>query len=336
MKIVFLFCLFSYKVFTNEELFHRIKPQVNIASKNNIIDGKFIIVGNRSPKGRVIRERKGKEIIYRFIAQGDANRIEFNTCFATKNVIGNTREVNLLKQAKNLYSYDNKGDYGEIITYEWQTRFPEKIKEGNGGIFCQVHGRPDRTLVKKPNGELEKLTLQEFSSLLKKMSFKKNVGIDKKTQKKNNWFVDNSSGGPIAAFHIRYNYIYLMIRSDANRISNPNFKLKPKPRIHLNKIIGKNGKYATIVFQRKTSMIPINKWINFKLTIKYTKYSPIEDKVITEGYVKMWINNNKVVDWKGNIGKNDELGPFFKFGIYKPRELGFKVDFKNYRSFKSL
>jgi hypothetical protein len=38
------------------------------------------------------------------------------------------------------------------------------------------------------------------------------------------------------------------------------------------------------------------------------------------------MNEKKVAHWKGDVGKNDEKGPYFKYGIYKPGTDGFKVD----------
>ena len=35
--------------------------------------------------------------------------------------------------------------------------------------------------------------------------------------------------------------------------------------------------------------------------------------------------------WQGNVGKNDVLEPYFKWGIYKPGEKGFRVDHAAYR-----
>ncbi|HQL75617.1 MAG TPA: heparin lyase I family protein [Phycisphaerae bacterium] len=40
----------------------------------------------------------------------------------------------------------------------------------------------------------------------------------------------------------------------------------------------------------------------------------------------IWMNGKHVADWRGNIGKNDSPGPYFKFGIYKPGPGGFQVD----------
>jgi hypothetical protein len=45
----------------------------------------------------------------------------------------------------------------------------------------------------------------------------------------------------------------------------------------------------------------------------------------------VWIDEQSVTDWNGQIGKNDIHGPYFKFGIYKPGPDGFRVDQSAYQ-----
>lgn len=315
------------------EITSRLSAQKDVAKADEIIDNTFIVVGNSSPAGVVKRELIQNKPVYHFEATGKANRIEFTTCFGSEENLKNAsqEEIDILKTIKSAYEYSDQGNYGETITYEWKALFPEKMEVGKGAIFAQWHGRPDRTLMKDPQGNLKHLPNDVFVSLLDSMYFEKNIGISKKTGKPNGWWVEQSAGGPIGAFHFREDYMYLMIRSEANRMSDPTFKVKPKPGQHLNKLIGRDGKFGTIVFERRSSQIPIHEWIDFKVRIKYSKYSTTEDKVLEPGSVEVWMNHEKVADWKGNIGKNDIHGPYFKFGIYKPGTKGFKVDCSDYK-----
>jgi len=310
----------------------RTSAQKDVATANDIIDNTFIVIGGKAPIAQVDREEVDGKPVYKFQATGKANRIEFSTCFgAEENLKGiSDKEIELLKKVKSAYEYSDQGKYGETITYQWKARFPEKLQKNTGGIFAQWHGRPDRTLVQSPDGELNHISKEKFVNMLDTMSFKKNVGYSNKTKKPNGWLVDNSAGGPIGAFHFRNGMMYLMVRSEASRISDPTFKVKPKPGQHLNKVIGRKGKTGSIVFERPASQIPINEWIEFKVKIKYSEYSQTEDKVLSSGFVQVWMNDKQVADWKGDIGKNDLHGPYFKFGIYKPGKDGFKVDCKDY------
>ncbi|TKG96305.1 hypothetical protein EYV94_03345 [Puteibacter caeruleilacunae] len=315
------------------EITTRLSAQQDVATADQIIDNTWIVVGNKAPDGIVTREEVDNKPIYHFQATGKANRIEFTSCFGNeKDLKGKSKEeIELLKAIKSAYEYSDQGNYGETVTYEWKALFPEKMEKGKGAIFAQWHGRPDRTLVKDPNGNMKHWDKKAFVSMLDTMYFEKNIGISKKTGKPNGWIVEQSAGGPIGAFHFREDYMYLMIRGECNRMSDPTFKVKPKPGQHLNKVIGRDGKYGTIVFERPSSEIPINEWINFKVRIKYSKYSLVEDKTLETGSVEVWMNGEKVADWKGDVGKNDKHGPYFKFGIYKPGPNGFKVDCSEYK-----
>lgn len=311
----------------------RLSAQKDVAKSDEIIDNTFIVVGDKMPNGKVSREIIDNQTVYHFEATGKANRIEFTSCFGSEENLKNAskREIELLKTIKSAYEYSDQGNYGETITYEWKALFPEKMDKGKGGIFAQWHGRPDRTLMKDPQGNLRHWGKEKFVALLDTMYFEKNIGISKKTGKPNGWLVEQSAGGPIGAFHFREDYMYLMIRSEANRMSDPTFKVKPKPGIHLNKVIGRDGKFGTIVFERPSSEIPISEWIDFKVQIKYSKYSDTKDQVLKSGGVKVWIKGEKVADYKGDVGKNDLHGPYFKFGIYKPGPAGFKVDCSDFK-----
>ena len=257
MKIKYLFCfilvlaygvnLFAQKneeVWKNIEITSRLSAQQDIAKPHDIIDNTFIVVGARSPKGIVKRVETKKDTIYHFEATGNANRIEFTTCYGTEeNLRGYSEEaLNDLRVIKDIYINNDQGQYGQTITYDWYAKFPEEMTANGGGIFAQWHGRPDRTLVRTPEGELMKLEIKEFVKLLETMHFDKNIGKDNKSNKPNGWLVERSAGGPIAAFQFRPEYMYLIVRSEANRQSDPTFKVKPKPGKHLNKVIGRDGK----------------------------------------------------------------------------------------------
>lgn len=315
------------------EITSRLSAQQDVAQANEIVDNTFIVVGNNSPVGMVSRELTQSKPVYHFEATGAANRIEFTTCFGSEENLKNAsdEEIEILKTIKSAYEYSDQGNYGETITHEWKALFPEKMEAGKGGIFAQWHGRPDRTLMKDPQGNIKHWQKEEFVAMLDTMYFEKNIGFSNKTGEPNGWWVEQSAGGPVGAFHFKEDYMYLIIRSDANRMSDPSFKVKPKPGQHLNKLVGRDGKFGTIAFERPSEQIPINEWINFKVRIKYSKYSSTADEVLKSGSVEVWMNDEKVADWKGNVGKNDIHGPYFKFGIYKPGTNGFKVDCSDYK-----
>ena len=50
-------------------------------------------------------------------------------------------------------------------------------------------------------------------------------------------------------------------------------------------------------------------WHDF---IYHVKWSYRDD-----GYVDMWLDGNKLIEYKGPVGYNDKDGPYFKYGIYR-------------------
>ncbi|MEQ9289618.1 MAG: heparin lyase I family protein [Cyclobacteriaceae bacterium] len=314
----------------------RLSAQKDLATTDQIIDNTFIPIGDPPPRGTLQRntlELHNGVPVYHFAATGEVNRIELTTAFGSEeNTNGySQQEIEDLLKIADGYIDNDQGQYGDLITYEWYARFPEQASATKGGIFAQWHGRPDRTLIKDPNGNIMKLSIPQFISMLDTMYFDKHTGKNLTTHEPNGWEVDAAAGGPIGAFHYRPPYMYLIVRSDAHRMSESVTRVKPKPGKHLGVVIGQDGKTGTIAFERLTSEVPINKWIHFKVQIRYSEYSHEEDMVLSPGHIKVWIDDEMVTDMAVNIGKNDELGPYFKFGIYKPWDDGFKVDCSGFK-----
>ncbi|VGO22326.1 DUF1961 family protein [Pontiella sulfatireligans] len=311
-----------------ENITSRLSAQRDVPQPKDVIDGKFIVVGNPEPEGKLYRDvintYKGNPV-YRFEASPKVNRVELTTCYASNLEGFSERELSDLSELANLYLKNDQGHYGDTITYEWNARFPEPLKEDAKGIFAQWHGRPDRTLVITPEGERKILPTAEYIALRKSMKVTdEHIGIDPKTDKPNGWKFDGSAGGPIAAFKFQDGHMCLLVRNDPNARSDNTVRIKPKPVVRREQ--AKGNKTGACIFEKPIAEVPIDKWINFKVQIKYSKYSLDHDVPLESGFVKVWMDGEPVVDWTGDIGKNDEKGPYFKYGIYKPGADGFMVD----------
>ena len=261
------------------------------------------------------------------------NRIEFSEVYGSaENLKGlSETEVADFLAIKDAYVNADAGRYGDTVTYEWSTRFPKKLDADSQAIIAQWHGRPDRTLV-DDGKELRYLTIAEFVKLTKTYEFKKDGwGYGKATGRRSHFRVDGAAGGPIAALKVGFNHMYLLTRSDASRRSSNEVKLKPKPMHEIGHRMQEGLKEASLVWQLPLSDVPMNEWIDFKIRIRYSEYSTLADEVFSPGSVDAWMNGKQVAAWRGNIGKNDILGPYFKFGIYKPGKDGFAVDHAAYR-----
>lgn len=61
----------------------------------------------------------------------------------------------------------------------------------------------------------------------------------------------------------------------------------------------------------ETKNLELGKWNDF---IFQTKWS-----YLTDGFINVWLNKKQVVRYSGGVGYNDEVGPIFKFGIYRDK-----------------
>ena len=59
----------------------------------------------------------------------------------------------------------------------------------------------------------------------------------------------------------------------------------------------------------KTKSFPLGIWNDFVVTAKWS----YED----DGFVTIWWNDKRIVQYKGPVGYNDDKGPHFQFGIYR-------------------
>ncbi|MHC4994821.1 MAG: heparin lyase I family protein [Planctomycetota bacterium] len=320
------------------EITHRHSPQTEIATEQIVVDGVFVPVGSSPKKTKLIRDdvnTRGGDVVYRFEADADANRIELAECFGTPQNLAGLTETRLERLAtiKDVYLKSDNGRYGDTIEYSWHTRFPEPLTRQSAGIFAQWHGRPDRTLLRDSDGGLHLLTVAEMVAFMRRYEFDPDTheAIHKKTGVKTGWKVDGSAGGPIGAFKIGAGYMYLLVRNNPTFFSDNTVKVKPQPGLGLPNEEHADDKSAALIFERPIEDVPINTWIHFRVRIQYSIYDPNTREPMAPGRVQVWIDDERVTDWHGHIGKNDLHGPYFKFGIYKPGPDGFKVDQSGYR-----
>ncbi|WP_163935034.1 heparin lyase I family protein [Paraferrimonas sp. SM1919] len=320
------------------ELKSRIVAQTQVALEQDIIDGVWGIVGNKPNQGaHVYRNPKGGpngEPSYLFHAKSNkVNRIEFTEAFGRFDTLDKLSAERLEKvlAIKDAYLNVDVGHYGDTVTYSWSTKFPQNLDKNSQGIVAQWHGRPDRTLIEK-DGLIQYLSIDEFYTLQQQYQFRKDKkAINRRTNKVENILIDGAAGGPIAALRLGDGYLHMIVRSENARRSDSLTKVKPKATSPLGKTISKGSKQGALVWKLPVSQITKDKWMNFKVEIHYSEYSLAEDEVLTPGHIKIWLDGKMVADWQGNIGKNDILGPYFKFGIYKPGRNGIMVEHSNYQ-----
>lgn len=316
----------------------RTSAQMDIAGEDDIIDNAWIAIGSGHRRGAELvvdteTPYRGKPV-FRFSARDDAvNRIELSEVYGSvENLASLTKkERDAAIAIKDGYINSEVGRFGDTVTYEWSTRFPEAMTDETKGIFAQWHGRPDRTLIQDEKGT-RVLSAPEFLRLQESIEFREDGwGYNRETGERTSLRVDCAAGGPIGAFKVGMGHIYLLARSEAARRSDSSVKLRPKPTHDIGHSISQGSKEAALVWKLPLSRVPIDEWMDCKVRIHYSEYAADADRVTGPGRVTVWMNGKQVADWKGNIGKNDILGPYFKFGIYKPGPDGFKVDHSGYK-----
>ena len=322
-----------------QRLAFRSSERAEVTPTNQIVDGHWIVIGNTDQTGgHVTRDpdhpHQGSPV-YRFVADTQRDRrIELSELFGSPATLRGLSQdqIDRLVAVKSTDVGTDHGRYGDTVTYEWSTRFPERMGPETLGIFAQWHGRPDRTLVEDEHG-LRMLSLPAFEELGKTVSFdgKDGWGRDRVTGARTSWRVDAAAGGPIGEFRIGFDHLYLMVRSDASRRSSPDDKLKAKPTHDPGFRTVDGAKEASLVWKMPLAQVPVGEWMDIKVRIRYAEYDPDADRVLAPGALTLWVNGRQVADWRGNVGQNDSQGPYFKFGIYVPGPGGFKVDHAAYR-----
>lgn len=311
----------------------RLKAESEVATPDQIVDGQFVPIGSREPHTAITEDSKNTHLgrpVYHFSCDGQANRIELTTAFASAdNLKGYTdKQIKLLTDIHDGYINSLHGNYGDTMVYDWYTKFPDAPSADKGGIFAQWHARPDRTTMINANGQVQTLTLDQMGAVLDTMYFDGRIGKNKASNQPNGWRVDASDGGPIADMQYRPPFMYMEVRSDAERVSDNDVKIKSRPgRSNIGVETGRNGKTGFLAFSMPTDQVPVDTWIHFRVEIKYSKYNPAADEALDKGYIKVWMDGKPLCDIRDvHIGKNDALGPFFKYGIYKPSPGGFSVE----------
>lgn len=205
---------------------------------------------------------------------------------------------------------------------------------------------PDRTLVSTPDGEVKKLTTEEFLELYDRMIFKKNVAHDKvpvldkqgnpkkdkdgnvvyKAGKANGWLVEQG-GYPPLAFGFSGGYFYIKANSDRKWLTDKTDRCNASAeKSQIMKPVTSKYKASTIAYKMPFAVFPKDCWITFRIHIDWTVYGKETETIVKPGMLDVQMSytekgkqiNRHIVDNEEIlIGRNDEDGYYFKFGIYR-------------------
>lgn len=246
-------------------LTERVNVQADSARINQIIDGCWVAVGTNKPhaiqrdftnlfdgKPSYRFELKTEDNTLEGYAKGETKgRAEFSYCYATSDDFrGLPADVYQKAQITKTVYHHGKGacPQGSSRDYEFSVYIPSSLDSNVSTIFAQWHGMPDRTLVQTPQGEVKKLTVDEFVELEKTTFFKKNVGHEKvarldkqgnpvkdkngkpvyKAGKLNGWLVEQG-GYPPLAFGFSGGLFYIKANSDRKWLTDKDDRCNANP-----------------------------------------------------------------------------------------------------------
>lgn len=344
-------------------LTERVNVQTDTAAVSQIIDNRWVAVGAK--KTYVIQKDftqlfEGKPS-YRFELKEEDNtlsgyseeetkgRAELSYCYATsKDFKKMSADVYRKAQITKTVYHHGKGacPQGTSRDYEFSVYVPSALNKDVSTIFAQWHGMPDRTLVQTPEGEVKKLTIDEFVKLEEKTIFKKNIGYEKlprldkqgnpvkdengnpvyKAGKENGWLVEQG-GYPPLAFGFSSGWFYIKANSDRKWLTDKDDRCNANvEKATIMRPVTSDYKSSTIAYKVPFVDFPKNCWITFRIHIDWTVYGKESETVVKAGMLDVHMNYQEkdkeirkhIVDnEKILIGRNDDDGYYFKFGIYR-------------------
>lgn len=369
-KIVFSFSLLavSTAMLTAQNtklipLTERVNVQADSARINQVIDGCWVAVGTDKPhsiqrdytipfngKPSYRFELKTEDNTLEGYAKGETKgRAEFSYCYATSaDFKGQPASVYENAQKTKTVYHHGKGicPQGASRDYEFSVYIPSTLNGDVSTIFAQWHGMPDRTLVSTPDGEVKKLTTEEFLELYDRMIFKKNAAHDKvpvldkqgnpkkdkdgnvvyKAGKANGWLVEQG-GYPPLAFGFSGGYFYIKANSDRKWLTDKTDRCNASAeKSQIMKPVTSKYKASTIAYKMPFAEFPKDCWITFRIHIDWTVYGKEAETIVKPGMLDVQMSytekgkqvNRPIVDNEEIlIGRNDEDGYYFKFGIYR-------------------
>lgn len=333
----------------------RVNIQTDSARITQIIDNYWVAVGTKRPhtiqkdyallfKGEPSYrfELRQKDNTLSGYAKGETKgRAELSYCYATARDFQNypAEEYSAAQKMKTVYHY-GKGScrQGSSMSYTFSVYIPHTLNKDVSTIFAQWHGMPSRTLVSDPNGKVIRLQTKEFLELEKKMIFKKNIGHDKimkinakgdtlyKAGKANGWLIEQG-GYPPLAFGFSQGFFYIKANSDRKWLTDKTDRCNANTeRTGIMQSVSSEYKTSTIAYKMPFDSFPKDCWVTFQINIDWTLYGKEKETILRPGLldvVMTYLQDKKEVQKhivnQENIliGRNDEEGYYFKFGIYR-------------------
>lgn len=268
-------------------------------------------------------------------------RAELSYCYATSaDYSGLPDKTYLLDQALKMVYARGKGQcpQGTKWRYSFSIYVPSTLSPEVNTIFAQWHGMPSRTLVQNPKGKIMLLTREQFQRLNETMLFVKDKGYQKiqsinkegkqtiKKGKLTGWKIEQG-GYPPLAFGFSDGMFYIKANSDSKWMTDKTDRTLAGPlKNEIMQPIRSTYKISTIAYKCPFNEFPKDTWVSFTVDIDWSQYGGPNNKLERMGMLdvamryrqqnaqktKHIVNNQPIA-----LGRNDDHGYYFKFGIYR-------------------
>lgn len=337
-----------------EPLLPRVNVQADSARTEQVIDGEWVAVGI-GRKSAICRDHtrlyRGRPS-YRFslgredntlqgYAPGETKgRAELSYCYATAADFDGLPEAEYAaaQRMKTVY-HRGKGicPQGSAWRYSFAVYIPSTLGRGVSTIFAQWHGMPDRTLATAPDGTVRQLTAAEFLAMedtvviRKDRVFARTEGTDRRGRKvwkagePTGWKIEQG-GYPPLAFGFSGGWFYIKANSDRRWFTDKTDRCNANvSTARVMEPVTSEFKASTIAYKLPFEDFPKDCWVRFEVEVDWTLYGGESQTVERPGRLDVrmaWNRGNRVerhiVDNEPIlIGRNDDAGYYFKFGIYR-------------------
>lgn len=334
-----------------EPLPERVNVQADSARTHQVIDGEWVAVGIR--KAEAIqrdgtRPYEGAPSIRFTLGSGDntlagyapgetKGRAELSYCYATAADFAG-QPASAYDDAQKMKTVYHRGKgicpQGSKWGYRFAVYVPAALSRDVCTIFAQWHGMPDRTLVTAPDGTVRKLPVEEFVAMYDTTIIKKDIvyaaveGRDKqgrtlrKAGEPTGWKVEQG-GYPPLAFGFSEGVFYIKANSDRRRFTDKTDRCNANAvRTKLLQPVSSEFKASTIAYRMPFEEFPKDCWVTFTVEVDWTRYDSETERIEAPGRLDVrmaWEGREEhiVDDAEVLIGRNDDDGYYFKYGIYR-------------------
>ena len=261
-------------------------------------------------------------------------RAEMNFCFTKRTsplFTGfNSFQKQYLSYTKQIDEYCNNAVHTTSRategTYTLQVNIPNDTGTAAAkSTIAQWHGRPRRLVYKDSSGSVQELS-NPLTSITDKASLNTAKAAFDAVETAGGQF--NQGGYPPLTASMEFNKFVVVARYDNRRYNEKSV------RCNLNKATyavdstkkcldtASEKMYVTVIY-RESLTTWLDQWKTLKLVVNW---KPLGQN----SRVRVYVDGAKVKDWSGLLGRNDEYGPYMKYGIYAPsRSKNFKIKIKN-------